>query len=46
MPVPAFDTPLWQQRFQPRPDRIIDQRLRHARPYQVARLGTRGIRPE
>jgi hypothetical protein len=40
--VAAPRAPLGEQRFQPRPDRIIDEGLRHARPYQAPRPGTRG----
>jgi hypothetical protein len=42
MPMAAFGTALRQQRCQPRPNRIVDEGLRHARPHQVAHLGTRG----
>ena len=43
MPVPAPDAARRNERRQPRPDRIVNQRVRHARPYQAARLGTRGL---
>ncbi len=41
VPVATLRAPLRDQRFQARPDRIIDEGLRHARPYQAARLRTR-----
>ena len=40
--VAAPQASLRDQRCEPRPDRVIDEGLRHARPYQAARLGTRG----
>lgn len=40
----TLGTPLGQQRFQPRPVRIINESLTQARPYQAARLGTNGPR--
>ena len=42
MPMAAPRAALRDQRFESYPDRIIDEGLRHARPYQAARLGTRG----
>ena len=36
--------PLRDQRFEPRPDRIIDEGMRHARPYQAARRVQEAVR--